>query len=73
MAENPQFEALRQQFEAVSRDLRLCPDPQERRELLRRMRLVISEVDQLIFKEPWHADSKRESTVRPHTFLLFRL
>ena len=73
MADNQQFDTLRKQFEAVSRDLMQCPDPKERRELLRRMRLVINEVDQLNLKEPSHADSKRDSTVRPHTFLLFRL
>jgi hypothetical protein len=41
VADNRQFEKLRKQFEAVSRHLRQCPDPKERRELLRRMRLVI--------------------------------
>ena len=73
VADNRQFEALREQFEAVSRNLRQYPDPKERRELLRRMRLVINEVDQLILNEPSHADLKLDSTVRPHTFLLFRL
>jgi hypothetical protein len=73
VTDNQQFEALRRQSEAIVRDLRQCPDPKHRRELLRRMRLVINEVDQFILKEPSHADSKRESTVRPHTFLLFRL
>ena len=73
VAANRQFEALRKQFEAVSRDLRQCPDPKVRRELLRRMRFVINEVDQLILKEPPHADSKRDSAVRPYTFLLFLL
>ena len=68
-----QFEALRQQFDAVARNLRQCTHQKERRELLRRMRVVISEVDQLILKEPSHADSKRDNTVRPHTFLLPRL
>jgi hypothetical protein len=47
-----QFKRLRKQFEAVSRDLRQRPHPKTRRELLRRMRLVINEVDQLNLKEP---------------------
>ena len=72
MADNQQFDTLRKQFEAVSRNLRQCADPKVRRELLRRMRFVINEVDQLILKERSHADSKRGSTARPHTFLLFR-
>ncbi|SRR5712692_2932287 len=72
MADNRQFEALRQQFDGVTRNLKQCTHPKERRELLRRMRLVIKEVDQLILKEPSHADSKRESTVRPHTLLRSR-
>ena len=70
--DNRQFEALRQQFEAMSRNLMQSPDPKERRELLRRMMLVINEVDQLVLKEPSPADSKRDSTVQPHTFLLPR-
>jgi hypothetical protein len=73
MADNRQFEALRQQFEAVARNLRQCTHPKERRELLRRMRLVINEADKLMLNEPSHADSKRNSTVRSHTFFLFRL
>ena len=73
VADNRQFETLRKRFEAVSRDFRQCPDPKERRELLRRMRLVINEIDQFILKQPSHADSKQDSAVRPHTFLLFRL
>jgi hypothetical protein len=58
MAESRQFEALRQQFDAVARNLRQCTHPKERRELLRRMRLVINEADKLILNEPSHADSK---------------
>ena len=73
MADNRQFETLRKQCQAVLRHLRQCPDPKERRDLLRRMRLALDEVDQLILDEPSHADSNRDSTVRPHTFLLFRL
>jgi hypothetical protein len=73
VADNQQFETLRKQVEAMSRDFRQCRDPIERRDLLRRMRLALDEVDQLILDEPSHADSNRDSTVRPHTFLLFRL
>ena len=72
MADNRQFEALRQQFDAVARNLKQCTQPKERRELLRRMRLVINEVDQLILQEPSNADSKRASTVLPHTARLPR-
>jgi hypothetical protein len=39
------FDMLRQRFEAAARDLRVSPDPKERRNLLRRMRLVISELE----------------------------
>jgi hypothetical protein len=73
MTENRQFEALMQQFDAVARNLRQCAHPKERRELLRRMRIVISEVDKLILNEPSHSDSKRDSIARTRTFLLFRL
>ena len=69
MAENRQFEALRQQFDPVARKLKQCKHPTERRELLRRMRLVINEADQLNLKEPSHADSKQDSAVRPYTLL----
>jgi hypothetical protein len=48
VAENRQFEALGQQFEAVAQVLRKCADPKERRELLRRMKLVIDKVDERI-------------------------
>ena len=73
MADNRQFETLRKQVEAMARDFRQCRDPIERRDLLRRMRVAIDEVDQLILKEPSDVDSKRDSRARPHTFLLFRL
>jgi hypothetical protein len=72
MGDNRQFEAFKQQLDAVTRNLKLCTRPKERRELLRRMRLVINEVDQLILKEPSHADSKGASTARPHTLRLPR-
>jgi hypothetical protein len=52
VADNRQFEALQQQLAAVARELKECPDPNERRELLRRMMLVINEADQLILKGP---------------------
>ncbi len=72
MADNRQFEALRQQLDAVTRNLKQCTHPKERRELLRRMKLVIKEVDQLILQETSYADSKPESAVRPHTLRLLR-
>jgi hypothetical protein len=72
VADNQQFETLRKQVEAVLRNLRQCTHSKEQRELLRRMRLLINEVDRFILKEPAHADSKRESIVRPHNFLVFR-
>jgi len=48
VADNRQFAALGQQFEAVAQILRKSTDPKERRELLRRMKLVIDKVDELI-------------------------
>jgi hypothetical protein len=56
VADDRQFEALEQQFEAVAQVLRKCTDPKERRELLRRMKLVINKVDQLILGESSDAD-----------------
>jgi hypothetical protein len=65
VADNRPFDTLGKQFEEVSRNLKQRTNLQERRQLLRRMRLVINKVDQLTFKEPFHADSMRDSTVRP--------
>ncbi len=56
VADHRQFEALRQQFEAVMRDLKQCKDPKERMELLRRMKLALDRLDQFIFKGPSPAD-----------------
>jgi hypothetical protein len=72
MADNRQFEALRQQFDAVTRNLKRCTQPKEPIKLLRRMWLVINEVDQLILKEPPPSDLKRASTVRPNAVRLPR-
>ena|SRR5712691_5144701 len=65
VADNRQFDTLGKQFEAVSRNLKQCTHLKDRSELLTRMRLVIDEVDQLILKEPSHADSMRDITIRP--------
>jgi hypothetical protein len=46
VADTPQFEDLRQEFDAIVRDLRRTADPNERRGLLRRMRLALAKMDQ---------------------------
>jgi len=52
MATPHKFETLREQLAVVAQDLKQCTGQKERRALLRRKRVVINEVDQLIQNEP---------------------
>jgi hypothetical protein len=52
---------LRQQFEELSSKLEGCRESIHRRELLKRMKIVIDETDKLISAEFLHLDSMRDS------------
>ena len=47
-------QGLREQFEELTDDLGVCRDPDLRREVLRRMKAVIDEADELIL----HLDAR---------------
>jgi hypothetical protein len=48
------LQLLRQQFEDLIDSLNVCHDPDQRRELLKRMKIVIDETDRLISAEVLH-------------------
>jgi hypothetical protein len=47
----PPLQKLRQQFEELATNLEVCRNPSQRRELLKRMKIVIEETDKLISTE----------------------
>jgi hypothetical protein len=44
-----QFQSLTQQLDTLVKAIHECRDPKERKELLRRMRLMLDEVDSIAF------------------------
>jgi hypothetical protein len=50
-AARQQFQRLSKQFEALVRDLNECHDAEQRKEFLRRMSVILNQVDDLILKE----------------------
>lgn len=54
------LQQLRQQFEALSNDLEVCRNPQLRKALLKRMRVLFEEIDRLLSNEVLHLDSVRD-------------
>lgn len=61
------FEWLAKQFESLRDGLEQTNDPDERNEFLRRMGVILAELDSLAFKEGFHLDPKER--VRKFTFL----
>ncbi len=59
------FKRLAQQFDALAENLQSCTAPPQRGELLRRMRIVIGEIDQLLLQEHSHPDSEQDGTAPP--------
>jgi hypothetical protein len=67
---NQRFERLAAQFEMIEHNLSDCQEPEQRRELLRRMLIVIKELDQLILNDvPW-LRSKLASTAPTNRLLV---
>lgn len=62
------FEWLDRQFESLNDGLDKTSDPDERTEFLRRMRVILDEVDSLALKEGLHLDPRERA--RKFTFLL---
>ena len=70
MPPEPDLETLKQQFEEICTSPELCADPRPRRELLRRTKEVIAEVDALVFTEVLKLGSPKEKTSSNATSLL---
>jgi len=63
MSDAPQrFQCLAEEFEVLEHDMIVCQSPQQRRELLSRMLVVIGELDQLLLNDMSWLDSKPGST-----------
>ncbi len=67
MAKIRRLQQLRQEFEELADSLDVCRSPHLRRELLKRMKNIISETDKLISMEELHLNSEKESTEPPQT------
>jgi hypothetical protein len=59
------FKRLAEQFDALAENLERCTAPAHRSKLLKRMRIVIDEIDQLLMHEHSYSDSERDSTAPP--------
>jgi len=63
MSNVPQrFGWLAKQFEQLAHDLSACQDTEQRKQMLRKMKIVIDDADELIIKEHSNLDSERDST-----------
>jgi hypothetical protein len=62
MTKPQQFQTLAEQFETLAHILSACEDKEQRKHLLRKMKVIIDQVDELIFREHSTIDSEREST-----------
>jgi hypothetical protein len=59
------LQQLTQQFEELAGNLDVSQDPEHRRELLKRMKVLLEETDKLISAEVLHLNSIRDRTNRP--------
>jgi len=66
MSNVPQrFGWLAKQFEQLAHDLSACQDTEQRKQMLRKMKIVIDDADELIIKEHSNLDSERDSKAPP--------
>jgi hypothetical protein len=56
------FQVLADRFELLENNVSECQTPEQRRELLREMLVVIEELDQLVSNDLSRLDSKPDST-----------
>jgi hypothetical protein len=56
------LQQLRQRFEELTDNLDVCQNPAQRRELLKRMKILIEETDKLISAEVLHLNSMPDGT-----------
>ena len=56
------LQQLRQQLEDLTDNLAVCRNPKQRRELLKRMKYLIDETDQLISVEVLHLNTNQDPT-----------
>lgn len=56
------FQVLADQFEVLENSVNECQTPEQRRELLREMLVVIEELDQLVSNDLSRLDSKPDGT-----------
>ena len=59
------LQQLRQQFEELTDNLDVCHNPVQRRELLKRMKILIEETDKLISAEVLNLNSMPDQTNPP--------
>ncbi len=59
------FKRLAQQFDVLAENLQSCTAPPQRGELLKRMRIVIDEIDRLLLQEHSYSDSEQDNTAPP--------
>jgi len=64
-SDRQRFQRLSNQFEALVRDLNESQDAEQRKEFLRRMSVILNQVDELILKEYPRQESERNSMVLP--------
>jgi len=60
------FQVLADRFEVLENNVSECQTPEQRRELLREMLVVIEELDQLVSNDLSRLDSKPDSTTPPN-------
>jgi hypothetical protein len=65
IAARQRFQRLSNQFEALVRDLNESQDAEQRKEYLRRMSVILNQVDELILKQYPRQDSERNIVLPP--------
>jgi hypothetical protein len=55
------FKWLSEQFEVLAGQMETAGEPEQRKELLRRMRGIITEIDQLVLREDSQPDLKEKA------------
>ena len=62
MTKPQHLQKLAEQFDTLAHNLSACEDKEQRKHILRKMKIIIDQVDDLIFREHSTIDSEREGT-----------
>jgi DNA primase len=57
------FKWLSEQFEVLAGQMETAGEPEQRKELLRRMRVIIAEIDELVLREDLQPDLKEKARI----------